>query len=116
MLTIKWQVDGDEKINVELLPGGTVARSGTQQMQSIQSISQISLVATDNYGHKETKVFSIKVEPVGAPSNATETPNPPIENPPPVVIPGSLGNKTPPPNPSPKNPSPAKSPERLLDP
>lgn len=111
MLTINWQVDGDEKINVELLPGGTVARSGTQQMQSIQSISQISLVATDNYGHKETKVFSIKVEPPGAPSSGTIPTTTPTQNLPSTGVPGNSGSKN-----STPNPSPDKSPGKLVDP
>ena len=111
MLTINWQVDGDEKVSVELLPGGTVARSGTQQMQSIQSISQISLVATDNYGHKETKVFSIKVEPAGAPSSGTTPSTTPIQNLPPTGVPGNSGGKN-----STPNPSPDKSPGKLVDP
>jgi hypothetical protein len=109
MLKIDWQVDGDEKMNVELIPGGTVARSGSQQLQAIESISQISLVATDNYGHKETKVFSIKVESVSTPSDGNPAPsNTAAPSTPPAGGSGS-GGKNP-------VPSPSNSPGRLLDP
>lgn len=88
-LTIKWQVEGDEKAQIELIPGGTVPRSGSQQLQSIQGISQISLTATDNYGHKQSKIFSIKVEAAGTPNSSPTTPNP-VPGTPPVKIPGDL--------------------------
>lgn len=62
-LNLSWQVDGEENIQIELSTSGTVARSGTKQIQVTPALPpQISLTVTDKYGQKATKVFSIKVE------------------------------------------------------
>lgn len=91
-LTLNWQVDGEENITVELDPGGTVQRSGSKTIQGIQGLSRISLMATDNYGHKESRIFSIKVEPAVIPT-PNQTPNPaPTKNVPPAKFPEDFKN------------------------
>ena len=80
-LTLSWQVDGEENIQVEMNPFGTVARSGTKQIQVTPALpAQISLTVSDKYGQKVTKGFSIKVEANSTPSNpdspGTSTPVP----------------------------------------
>jgi hypothetical protein len=76
-LTLSWQVDGEENIQIELVPFGTVARSGTKQIQVTPALpAQISLTVTDKYGQKATKGFSIKVEANnGLPSTTPTDPN-----------------------------------------
>ncbi len=95
VLIIKWKVDGDEKTTVELSPGGTVDRSGIQTLKSIKGISQISLVATDRYGKKDTRIFSIQVESIVIPSNSPTlppnqiqlAPNPNLKSTTPIKVP-----------------------------
>jgi uncharacterized membrane protein len=116
ILTITWKVEGDEKMNVELVPGGTVPRAGTLAIPSIPSISQITLTATDTYGGKAIKTFFLKVEPVVVPTpnqipnttpnitpsplpNRTQTPNPNLkENAPQLTTPSNKTNRIPNPN------------------
>jgi hypothetical protein len=76
-LTLSWQVDGEENIQIELVPFGTVARSGTKQIQVTPALpAQISLTVTDKYGQKATKGFSIKVDANNvAPSTTPTDPN-----------------------------------------
>jgi hypothetical protein len=76
-LNLNWQVDGEENIQVELNPFGTVQKSGTKQIPVTPAIpAQISLTATDKYGQKVTKGFAIKVEANTSPSTTPSTPNP----------------------------------------
>jgi hypothetical protein len=76
-LNLSWQVDGEENIQIELSTSGTVARSGTKQIQVTPALPpQISLTVTDKYGQKATKVFSIKVEANNlSPSTSPVDPN-----------------------------------------
>ena len=76
-LNLSWQVDGEENIQIELTPFGTVARSGTKQIPVTPALpQQISLTVTDKYGQKVSKGFSIKVEANnGAPSTTPADPN-----------------------------------------
>ena len=77
ILNLNWQVDGEENIQVELNPFGTVQKSGTKQIPVNSAIpAQISLTATDKYGQKVTKGFAIKVETNASPSTTPSTPNP----------------------------------------
>ncbi|MFB2769525.1 hypothetical protein ACE1AT_09575 [Pelatocladus sp. BLCC-F211] len=63
-LTVSWKVEGEEDIQVELTPYGTVPPEGSKQIQVTQVLPpQITLTATDKHGQKESKVFSIQVEP-----------------------------------------------------
>jgi hypothetical protein len=77
-LDIAWQIDGEEDLQIELAPFGTVPKSGTKQVQITPALpAQISLTASDKYGHKETKGFSIKVEPNSSTSGSSPiSPNP----------------------------------------
>lgn len=83
-LNISWQVDGEENIQIELTPFGTVARSGTKQIPVTPALpQQISLTVTDKYGQKVSKGFSIKVEanngtPSTTPTDPNLNPNSPI--------------------------------------
>jgi hypothetical protein len=73
-LTLNWQVDGENNIQVELNPFGTVEKSGTKQIPVTPALpSQISLIVTDKYGKKVNKGFSIKVE-----ANTTPSPTPSV--------------------------------------
>ena len=96
ILNLSWQVDGEENIQIELTPFGTVSRSGTKQIQVTPALpAQISLTVTDKYGQKATKGFSIKVEANNATPNTTPT-DPNLNQPSPTSpIPGQ-------PKPSPK--------------
>lgn len=77
-LTLNWQVDGENNIQVELNPFGTVEKSGTKQIPVTPALpSQISLIVTDKYGQKVTKGFAIKVE---ATTTSSPTPSVPALN------------------------------------
>jgi hypothetical protein len=88
-LNLSWQVDGEENIQMELAPFGTVSRSGTKQIQVTPALPpQISLIATDKYGQKVTKGFSIKVEVNNAMPSMNPT-NPNLNQPNPILpVPG----------------------------
>ena len=95
-LTLSWQVDGEENIQVEMNPFGTVERSGTKQIQVTPALpAQISLTVSDKYGQKVTKGFSIKVEANSTPNSTPSSPD----------LPGT--NSTPAPDRQP-NPKPSK--------
>ena len=75
-LTLSWQVDGEENIQVEMNPFGTVARAGTKQIQVTPALPpQISLTVSDKYGQKVTKGFSIKVEANSTPNSNPSSPD-----------------------------------------
>ena len=87
-LNLSWQVDGEENIQIELTPFGTVSRSGTKQIQVTPALPpQMSLTVSDKYGQKVSKGFSIKVEANNATPSTTPTdpnfnqPNPILPDP-----------------------------------
>ncbi len=81
-LNLNWQVDGEENIQIELNPFGTVQKTGTKQMTATPAIpAKISLTATDKYGMKVTKGFAIKVEANTSPSTTPSTPDSPDATP-----------------------------------
>ena len=84
-LTLSWQVDGENNIQVELNPFGTVEKSGTKQIPVNSALpSQISLIITDTDRKQIKRGFSIKVEAATTPS---ATPSVPLEQPKPAVSP-----------------------------
>ena len=84
-LTMSWHVDGENNIQVELNPFGTVEKSGTKQIPVNSALpSQISLIVTDTDGKKFKDGFSIKVEANSTPNN---TPSVPVARPISSVLP-----------------------------
>jgi hypothetical protein len=75
-LTLSWKVDGEENAQVELSTFGTVQRSGTKQIPVTPALpAQILLTATDKYGQKVSKGFSVKVEATTTPSPTPSVPD-----------------------------------------
>ena len=86
-VTLSWKVEGED-IDVELSPFGKVNLSGSKQLTANQALpSTIELRATDKFGNKDSRGFSIKVE---------SPPPPPSPLPPPQFLPVQPNNPRPP--------------------
>ncbi|MDF5716304.1 MAG: hypothetical protein PUP93_21090 [Rhizonema sp. NSF051] len=78
-----WKVEGGEDIDVELSLFGKVEASGSRQIKANQALpSIIELTATDKFGGKDSKRFSIKVNPPPQPLS----PQPPFSSRPPQPL------------------------------
>ncbi len=109
-ITLAWKVDGEENIQVELPPFGTVQKTGTKQIQVTTALpNPIILTVTDKDGKKVTKGFSIKVE-----SNPTVTPTPSVPDANPFNSPNPPSPISPTPGSQPK-PNPSSNPKPVED-
>ncbi len=79
-VNFSWKVEGGEDIDVELSLFGKVETSGSKKIIANQALpSIIELTATDKFGGKDSKRFSIKVNPPPQPPS----PQPPFSSRPP---------------------------------
>lgn len=61
-VTLSWKVEGEE-INVEISTFGNVDPSGSRTLTANLALpSKIELIVSNEFGHRATKAFSIKVE------------------------------------------------------
>ncbi len=87
-VNLSWKIEGSEDIDVELSLSGKVEASGSRQIRANQALpSIIELTATDKFGGKDSKRFSIKVNPPPQPPSAQPpSPQTPFSSPPPQPL------------------------------